>query len=190
VLNSLHYVFFPFPSSSQPRICFQSFEFAYSGHFIPRESYVTFCDWLLLMFSRFIWIVACISTLFIFIDGWYSVEWIYHTVYPQVDKTLGVSTFWLVWIMFYEHWLPRWPSGEESAYQCQRHQRHGFNLWIRKIPLEEEVATISSILTGKITWIEKPGGLQFLGLQRHTAVLWTFVYRFLCGTGFHSFGYI
>ena len=42
----------------------------------------------------------------------------------------------------------------------------------------------------KIAWIEKPGWLQFLGLQRHTAILWTFVYRFLCGTDFHSFGYI
>ena len=48
-------------------------------------------------------------------------------------------------------------------------------VWVESLgqedPLEEEVATISSILTGKITWIEKPGGLQFLGLQRHTAVL-------------------
>ena len=52
--------------------------------------------------------------------------------------------------MFYEHWLPRWPRGEESAYQCERHRRHGFSLWTRKIPLEEEVATTSSILTGKL----------------------------------------
>ena len=32
--------------------------------------------------------------------------------------------------------------------------------------LEEEMATHSSILTWKIPWKEKPGGLQSMGLQR------------------------
>jgi len=30
-------------------------------------------------------------------------------------------------------------------------------------PLEEEMATHSSILAGKILWIEEPGGLQSIG---------------------------
>jgi len=33
-------------------------------------------------------------------------------------------------------------------------------------PLEEEVATHSSILAWKIPWTEEPGGLQSMGLQR------------------------
>ena len=33
-------------------------------------------------------------------------------------------------------------------------------------PLEEETATHSSILDGKIPWIEEPGGLQSMGSQR------------------------
>ena len=33
-------------------------------------------------------------------------------------------------------------------------------------PLEEEMATHSSILTWKIPWTEKPGGLESMGLQR------------------------
>ena len=33
-------------------------------------------------------------------------------------------------------------------------------------PLEEEMATHSSILAWKIPWPEKPGGLQSVGLQR------------------------
>ena len=33
-------------------------------------------------------------------------------------------------------------------------------------PLEEEMANHSSILAGKITWTEEPGGLQSMGLQR------------------------
>ena len=33
-------------------------------------------------------------------------------------------------------------------------------------PLEEEMATHSSILARKIPWTEKPGGLQSMGSQR------------------------
>ena len=33
-------------------------------------------------------------------------------------------------------------------------------------PLEQEVATYSSILTWKIPWTEEPGGLQYMGWQR------------------------
>ena len=33
-------------------------------------------------------------------------------------------------------------------------------------PLEEEMATDSSILAGKIPWPEEPGGLQSMGSQR------------------------
>ena len=33
-------------------------------------------------------------------------------------------------------------------------------------PLEKEMATHSSILAWKIPWMEEPGRLQFMGLQR------------------------
>ena len=33
-------------------------------------------------------------------------------------------------------------------------------------PLEKEMATHSSTLAWKIPWMEKPGGLQSIGLQR------------------------
>ena len=33
-------------------------------------------------------------------------------------------------------------------------------------PLEEELATHSSILAWKIPWTEEPGGIQSMGLQR------------------------
>ena len=35
-----------------------------------------------------------------------------------------------------------------------------------KDPLEEEMATHSSILAGKIPWTEEPRGLQYMGSQR------------------------
>ena len=41
--------------------------------------------------------------------------------------------------------------------------------WVRFLgledPLEEEVATHSSILDWRIPWTEEPGGLQSIGLQ-------------------------
>ena len=41
--------------------------------------------------------------------------------------------------------------------------------WVRSLgqedPLEEEVATHSSILAWKIPWTEEPDGLQSMGLQ-------------------------
>ena len=36
----------------------------------------------------------------------------------------------------------------------------------RDDPLEKELATYSSILAWRIPWTEKPGRLQFMGLQR------------------------
>ena len=36
----------------------------------------------------------------------------------------------------------------------------------REDPLEEGMATHSSILAWRIAWIEEPGGLQFIGSQR------------------------
>jgi len=42
--------------------------------------------------------------------------------------------------------------------------------WVRSLgwedPLEKEMATHSSILAWKISWTQKPGELQIMGLQR------------------------
>ena len=41
--------------------------------------------------------------------------------------------------------------------------------WVQSLgpedPLEEEMATHSSILTLRIPWTEEPGGIQFMGFQ-------------------------
>ena len=63
------------------------------------------------------------------------------------------------------------PSGEESACQCRRCKNHGFDptqiLSLgREDPLEEGMATHSSILAWRIPWTEEPGGLQSVGPQR------------------------
>ena len=58
--------------------------------------------------------------------------------------------------------LPRWRSGKESTCQCRRCE---FNPWVRKDPLEEEMATHSSILAWEIPRTEEPGGLQPIGCK-------------------------
>ena len=42
-------------------------------------------------------------------------------------------------------------------------QETQFDLWVRKIPLEEGMATPSIILAWRIPWTEEPGGLQSTG---------------------------
>ena len=37
--------------------------------------------------------------------------------------------------------LPTWPRGEESTSQWRRHERHGFDPWVGKIPLSRKWIT-------------------------------------------------
>ena len=61
-------------------------------------------------------------------------------------------------------WLPWWLSGKESAAMQERR----FPSLGREDPLEEGMATQSSILGWEIPWTEEPGGLQFMGWQKNT----------------------
>ena len=57
--------------------------------------------------------------------------------------------------------LPRWLSGKRIHLSMQE-------MWVRSLgqeyPLEEEMATHSSILAWRIPWTEETGGLQSMGL--------------------------
>ena len=55
--------------------------------------------------------------------------------------------------------LPRRHSSKEPAGQYKRCKRRGFDGWVWKILLEEEMATHSSILAWRIPWTEEPGWL-------------------------------
>ena len=61
---------------------------------------------------------------------------------------------------------PSGASSEEPTCQCRRLESCGFNPWVRKIPLEEGVATYSSILAGRTPGTEEPGGLQSIVSQK------------------------
>ena len=56
------------------------------------------------------------------------------------------------------------PSG--SALKNSPAMQETWEMWVQSLspedPLEEEMATHSSILAWRIPWTEKPGGLQFM----------------------------
>ena len=61
--------------------------------------------------------------------------------------------------------VPGGTSGKERACQCRRHKE----TWVRSLgqedPLEEAMATHSSILAWRIPWTEDPGEQQSVGSQ-------------------------
>ena len=66
--------------------------------------------------------------------------------------------------------FPAGTSGKETIHvsyllHWQRHKRHGFDPWVRKIPWRR-AANHFSILAWRIPRTEEPGGLQSMGSQR------------------------
>ena len=51
-------------------------------------------------------------------------------------------------------------TNKQNTLQCRRSKRRGFDHCVRKIPLEKEMATHSSILAWRIPWTEEPGGAR------------------------------
>ena len=67
------------------------------------------------------------------------------------------------------------PNQYETAFQVAQWQRICLpvqEMWVRSLvwedPLEEEMATHSSILAWRILWTEEPGGLQSMGHKSQT----------------------
>ena len=57
-------------------------------------------------------------------------------------------------------------GGSDSKRVCLPCRRPGFDPWVGKIPLEQDMATHSSILAWRIPWTEEPSRLQSMGMQR------------------------
>ena len=62
--------------------------------------------------------------------------------------------------------LPGGASGKEPTCQCRRCKRHGFDPLGREDPLEEGMATHSSIFAWRIPWTEEPNRLKSIRLPR------------------------
>ena len=61
--------------------------------------------------------------------------------------------------------FPGGAGSKEPASQCRRHEAQVESL-AQEDPLEESMATHSSILAWRIPWTEEPGGLQSMGSHR------------------------
>ena len=55
---------------------------------------------------------------------------------------------------------------KESVCQCRRSKRCSFDPWVGKIPWSRKWQPTLVFLPGEPPWIEKPGGLQSMGLRR------------------------
>ena len=65
---------------------------------------------------------------------------------------------------------PLFSFGASLVAQRLKHLSAMWDTWVRSLgqedPLEKEMATHSSILAWRIPWMEEPGRLQSMGLQR------------------------
>ena len=99
----------------------------------------------------------------IFISDEY--HWYYGCLNPQKILT-GRTQQYIKRIIHHNQVFPVGTSGKEPAWQCKRHKRHRAWSLGQEDPLEEDMATHPSILTWRIPWMEKPGGLQSVEFHR------------------------
>ena len=75
--------------------------------------------------------------------------------------------------------IPGGSSGKERACQCRRLKE----MLVRSLgwedPLEEDMATHSSILAWRTLWTEEPGGLQSIGAQSQTQQKWLSTHKLI-----------
>ena len=93
---------------------------------------------------------GCISTLGTKCCGFWSSA--LNLIFPQVLFVIGTSHVALV--------VKNLPANAEEIRDT------GLIPWFRKIPLEEGMATHSSIPAWRIPWTEEPGGLQSMRSRR------------------------
>ena len=62
-------------------------------------------------------------------------------------------------------WFPRWHSSKESACQCRRHKRCGFDPWVRKIPWRRKWQPTTVFLPGEFNGQRSLVGYSQTGLS-------------------------
>ena len=82
---------------------------------------------------------------------------------PKKGNAKECSNYRTIALISHTSGLPWWLRRQSVHLQCRR---PGFDPCVGKIPLEKDMATHFSTLTWKIPWMEEPGGLQYMGLQK------------------------
>ena len=75
-------------------------------------------------------------------------QWCFHLVYRNHEglECGLVDTVGPKRATYTSNW---WHNGKESACQCRKHKRHGFNPWVREIPWSGKRQPIPMFLPGK-----------------------------------------
>ena len=83
--------------------------------------------------------------------------------------------------------FPGGASGKESACQCRRRKRCGFDPWVRKIPWKRKCQPTPGFLPENFHEQEKPEVLQSMGTRRVTTERWSdWAHTLQNGGGKHS----
>ena len=104
------------------------------------------------------------------------------SIYVEIYKTKKHIVSAIIWVRFIGKYtnvifhdfkkyslcmvFPGGTSGKEPSCQCRRHTETGVQFLSQEDPLEESMATCSSVLAWRIPWTEESGGLQSMGSQR------------------------
>ena len=136
---------------------------------IPCDIYLPLCDLLSMTISRAVCVAANgIISLFLMAE-WYSIVYMCHiSIHSSVDGHLGCFHVLAVvrWSFLLVISVLKYLNNTICLYgaslvaqivknlQCKR---SGFDLWVRKIPLEKGKATHSCILAWRIPWTEELG---------------------------------
>ena len=75
-------------------------------------------------------------------------SWVAHNLIPKSHFSVCLLRLWLVLIVA-PLGFPGGARGKESACLCRRHERHGFNAWVRKISWRKAWQPTSVFLPGE-----------------------------------------
>ena len=151
----------------------------------PHDSFYanTTLSWLLWLRSV-VWSIEGLCLLLYSFPSWFLRQFL--VLFGSIEN-LGLfalvlwKTSWVIWQGLYmvslvAQGFPSGASGKKKkknwACQCRRHKRCDLRVWSKgsipgqEDPLEECMATHSSILAWRISWTEEPGRLQSMGSQR------------------------
>ena len=93
-----------------------------------------------------------------------------------LKKKTSITNIQIVNIKQIIYW---WCSGKESACQCRKHNRHGFDPQVRKIPCSRKWQPIPVFLPGKFHGQRSLAGYIVHGVSKSHTELSTHIYIYI-----------
>jgi len=143
--------------------------------------------YLLLDWSKIIWEISYNSSCIFNFSGTCFSYTIIHT-----QKYIYIFTNWTIWQVYIYIYMCVCVCTGGSAVNNFPTMQETQETWVKSMgwedPVEEGMATHSSILAWKIPWAEQPGRLQSIGSQRvrHNWSNWACVHAYVCYGPFYK----